>query len=295
MPQYPGYGYSEVGDPLLRVGTMATNNLTDGLRRIVSPDRGEAYFALALRLLAGYWFLHAGLTKILAAEPFSATGWLTGAAGGTVVGPITVWFGNNAAWFVNLAIPLGETAIGLGLLVGALTRLAAFFGAFLMAFFYLGNAGYSHGFVNGDLLGLLAFMGVAVIGAGSAYGIDALIANTRFARARPWVELVTSPADDLEPTLADRVALAVGGAFVVLGVVVMGVVETLVGTSNAVPVTEGGEVVAGTTLSPELRAGIIGLGLAIWAGYAAVRLVVTAFGGAEAITGSHAADYNTSD
>jgi len=295
VPQYRGQDYSETAAPCLHVATMTTKDVADGLGSVVSPTGGEAYWALALRLLAGYWFLHAGLTKLLAAEPFSASGWLTGAAGGTVVGPITVWFANNAAWFVDLAIPLGETLIGLGLLVGALTRLAAFFGAFLMAFFYLGNAGFGHGFVNGDLLGLLAFMGVAVLGAGSAYGIDALVANTRFARARPWVELVTSPADGPDPTVADRVAMAVGGAFVMLGIVVMGVVETLVGTPNAVPVTEGGEVVAGTTLSPELRAGIIGLGLAIWAGYAVLRLVVTALGGAEAITGGPAAEYNTSD
>ncbi len=274
---------------------MATERFANRLRSDVSPDGGEAYFALVLRLLAGYWFLHAGLTKVLAAEPFNATGWLTGAAGGTVVGPITVWFANNAAWFVNLAIPLGETLIGLGLLVGALTRLAAFFGAFLMAFFYLGNAGYGHGFVNGDLLGLLAFMGVAVLGAGSAYGVDALLANTRFARRRPWVELLTSPADDPEPTFADRIALVAGGAFVLLGIVVMGVVETLVGTPNAVPVTEGGEVIVGTTLSPELRAAIIGLGLAVWAGYAVLRLAITALRGTDTVVGNYAADYSTSD
>lgn len=81
----------------------------------------------------------------------------------------------------------------------------------------------------------------------------------------------------------------------VLGIVVMGVVETLVGTPNAVPVTEGGEVVAGTTLSPELRAGLVALGLAVGGGYAVLRLVVTAFGGSESLAGGPAADYNTSD
>lgn len=263
------------------------------LRTMVQPDGADGYFALVLRLMAGYWFLHAGLSKLLAAEPFSATGWLTGAAGGTVVGPVTVWFANNAAWFVDAAIPLGETLIGLGLLVGALTRLAAFFGAFLMAFFYLGNAGYAHGFVNGDLLGLLAFLGVAVLGAGQVYGVDAILANTRFAEAHPWVGLVTSPAEEPAPTTADRAALAVGGAFVGLGVVVMGVVETLVGTPNPVPVTEGGEVVAATTLSPELRAATVALGLAIWLAYAVARFLRTAVGGG-AIT-DRAAQYNTSD
>jgi thiosulfate dehydrogenase [quinone] large subunit len=52
-------------------------------------------------------------------------------------------------------IPVGETLIGLGLIVGGLVRLASFFGGVLMVFFYLGNASWSHGFVNGDLMGLL--------------------------------------------------------------------------------------------------------------------------------------------
>jgi thiosulfate dehydrogenase [quinone] large subunit len=272
---------------------MNRSTATNDLRSIVQPDGTASHFALVLRLLAGYWFLHAGLAKLLAAEPFSATGWLTGAAAGTVVGPVTVWFGNNAAWFVDAAIPLGETLIGLGLLVGALTRLAAFFGAFLMAFFYLGNAGYAHGFVNGDLLGLLAFLGVAVLGAGRAYGIDALIANSRFASSRPWVGLVTSPADEPAPTVADRAALGVGAALVGLGVVVMGVVETLVGTPNPVPVTEGGEVVAATTLSPELRAATVALGLGVWFVYAVARFLWTAAG--RDPTAGRQTGYSTSD
>ena len=75
-------------------------------------------------------------------------------------------------------VPVGETLIGLGLLVGALVRLAAFFGGILMTFFYLGNAAWSHGFVNSDLMGLLLFVTIGVLGAGRVLGLDALLERT---------------------------------------------------------------------------------------------------------------------
>ena len=51
------------------------------------------------------------------------------------------WMGSTP-WFVeivNVAVPFGQVAIGLGLIVGLLTRLAAFFGALVMFLFYFGN------------------------------------------------------------------------------------------------------------------------------------------------------------
>jgi thiosulfate dehydrogenase [quinone] large subunit len=64
----------------------------------------SAWFVLALRLMMGYAFLHSGVDKILGGS-FSAGGYLG-----------------------NVAVPWDEALIGIGLLVGGLTRLAAFFG-----------------------------------------------------------------------------------------------------------------------------------------------------------------------
>jgi len=86
--------------------------------------------------------------------------------------------------FTNFMIPLGETLIGLGLVVGGLVRLASFFGAFLMVFFYLGNASWSHGLVNGDLMGLMLFVTMGVLGAGRVLGIDSIIEDMDFADSR---------------------------------------------------------------------------------------------------------------
>ena len=139
------------------------------------------YWAAALRIVTGYWFLHAGVTKFafVAGEPFDASGWMLNATGGSPIHGFFVWAA-GMPWlveFTNFMVPV-ETLIGLGLLVGALVRLAAFFGGILMTFFYLGNAAWSHGFVNSDLMGLLLFVTIGVLGAGRVLGLDALLERT---------------------------------------------------------------------------------------------------------------------
>lgn len=154
-------------------------------------DAGSAatYLLLAVRLITGYWFLHAGWTKFafVAGEPFDATGYLANADS-----PIAWLFGFVAEtpWlleFTNVMIPLGEFLIGLGIILGALTRLAAFFGGFLMVLFYLGNADWAHGYVNGDLMGLLLFAIVGIFAAGRVVGVDGFIEDTEFVEQRPWL------------------------------------------------------------------------------------------------------------
>ncbi|TQQ83498.1 DoxX family protein [Halonotius terrestris] len=172
---------------------MTTNQTTTtglGLRRQFNDlGTGAGYTLLLVRLVTGYWFLHAGWTKFafVAGEPFTAAGYLANADS-----PIAWLFGFVAEtpWlleFTNFMIPIGEFMIGLGLIVGALTRLAAFFGGFLMVMFYLGNADWAHGYVNGDLLGLMMFAIVGVLAAGRVAGIDAVLEDTEFVEQRPWL------------------------------------------------------------------------------------------------------------
>jgi thiosulfate dehydrogenase [quinone] large subunit len=147
------------------------------------------YMTVVIRLITGYWFLNAGVGKfaVVSGEAFSAAGWL---ANGTAGSPIHGFFvfAAETPWllgFTNLAIPLGQTLIGLALIIGAFTRFAAFWGAFLMVFFYLGNADWAHGYVNGDLFGFLMFVMVAALAAGRILGLDAVIEKMEFVRQRP--------------------------------------------------------------------------------------------------------------
>ena len=147
-----------------------------------------AYWLVIMRLTVGWWFLHAGLDKFLA-WPFSADWFVGGAAAGTSLGPFVTLFSEGLPLaFVNIMVPVGQTLIGVGLIVGALTRLAAFFGAILMMFFYFINGetgGWAHGLVSGDLLGLLIFAMIATLGAGRVLGVDMFLARMEFFESHP--------------------------------------------------------------------------------------------------------------
>jgi thiosulfate dehydrogenase [quinone] large subunit len=132
----------------------------------------SAWFVLALRLMMGVAFLNAGLSKLLGAEPFSAYGYLANvvpANGGPFVDQF-LWMARSPAFlaFVDVAVPFGQVAIGLG-------RRAALFGAMMMAPFYVANWDIAHGYINGDFAYLLVFLAVAAFAADRILGFDAYI------------------------------------------------------------------------------------------------------------------------
>ena len=149
-----------------------------------------AYWLAILRVVTGFWMFHGGLTKLME-WPFSAEGYLLYASGGTVLEPVLVAFGNSAPLlaFTNVMIPVGEFLIGVGVMFGAFTRLASFFGAFLMAFFYFTNAGWGHGMSNGELAGTLMFVTLAIFGAGRVLGVDQYLEKMNWAQSR-WARLI---------------------------------------------------------------------------------------------------------
>lgn len=162
-----------------------------------------AYWTVFLRLVVGWWFLHAGLTKYAwypGGEAFSSKGWLAGQFPMGPEGPMVAvarpdWLraffdiAVSSATLLAISdfmIPFGEVLIGLGLIVGGFVRLASFFGALLLFFFYFGNPGdLAHGFVNGNLLGIFLFIGMIVWGAGRVYGLDAILERTTIVKNHP--------------------------------------------------------------------------------------------------------------
>jgi len=150
----------------------------------------SVWFILALRLMMGLAFFQSGLDKVLSGS-FSAGGYLMNApqANGSPVAGLFEAMGSSQLFldFVNVAVPWGELLIGLGLLVGGLTRLAAFWGAFMMLMFYLGNWSVSHGYINGDFAYMLVFLAVAAFGAGRILGVDQYLEQYEL-DGRPLVE-----------------------------------------------------------------------------------------------------------
>jgi uncharacterized membrane protein YphA (DoxX/SURF4 family) len=131
-----------------------------------------ALFALRLAL---------GLSMLQVAYKLMRGGWngWTSAGAllpGVVQGPIgnvyTALWGNQ---FVLWLIILGTAAIGLALVAGFLTRLAALAGTLIMLSFYTACLPPTTGWFDVQIIAIFAFFALASVGAGHIWGIDSML------------------------------------------------------------------------------------------------------------------------
>lgn len=160
---------------------MATNQLEHTIGGITlggRPHGTSVWVVLALRVIAGIAFVQNGLGKVLGG--FDAQGYLLGAEASPISG-FLAWIAATppALEAVNVLVAWGELLIGLGLLVGFLTRLAAISGVLMMVLFYLGNWSIATEgtLVTEPLLYLLVFLALATFGAGRILGLDRIVEN----------------------------------------------------------------------------------------------------------------------
>ena len=153
--------------------------------RFLFGNTRAGLFWLPIRLFVGFTWLEAGYHK------FSGTGWMDGGAAlkGFWTAAVAVpekgspaitydWYrsfiqtllDNQAyTWFAPL-IAFGEMAVGLGLLLGALTGIAAFFGALMNMSFLLAGSASSNPVMFTLAIGLMLAWKVA-----GYYGLDRYI------------------------------------------------------------------------------------------------------------------------
>ena len=155
-----------------------------------------------LRVGVGIIFLWAGLEKLMAPEPFSATGFLEFATGGSLGWPFvtgevaegTVFNPTHGFWVglaanesvmtvIDVLVPWGQLGIGIGLIVGLLTRFSAAMGTLMMLFFFVAAWDFEFGIVNQHLTYALVTAFLGLIGAGNFYGLDGMVGES----APPWV------------------------------------------------------------------------------------------------------------
>lgn len=147
--------------------------------------RGNRYAAMMLtmiRLYVGWEWMTAGWHKIAGAKPFDATGYLKGAIAKPVLesGTTDMVYANYVAFLksfalpnvgiFNVMVPWGELLVGLGLILGALTTTAIFFGL-LMNFMYMFAGTVS----SNPWLMLLGFFIIAAGANAGKFGVDHLI------------------------------------------------------------------------------------------------------------------------
>jgi thiosulfate dehydrogenase [quinone] large subunit len=153
-----------------------------GFARFLFNNSRAGLFWLPIRLFVGFAWLDAGWHKITDPEWTSAGAALRAywerAAAIPEQGrpPITYeWYrdfidtllaGNHETWFAWVVM-IGELAIGLGLILGALTGVAAFFGAFMNMSFLLAGSASTNPIMFTLAVGLILAWKVA-----GYYGVD---------------------------------------------------------------------------------------------------------------------------
>ncbi len=159
-----------------------------------------------LRIGVGIIFLWAGLEKVLAPEAFSAAGFLQFGTGGSLGWPFisgevaegTVFNPTQAFWVglaandtamsvINVLVPYGQIGIGIGLILGLLTRFSATMGALMMLFFFIAAWDFGFGVVNQHLTYALVTAFIGLIGAGNYYGLDRTVGESVGGWARRWL------------------------------------------------------------------------------------------------------------
>jgi len=135
---------------LLSQTPAATQIPEPPIARFLFADTRMAWFWVVVRVYVGWQWLEAGLEK------FESPAWIGGKAGTALTGfvngalgktagahpDVTGWYANILQGFVlpnavvfSYLVTFGEILIGLGLIFGCLTGVAAFFGSFMNANF----------------------------------------------------------------------------------------------------------------------------------------------------------------
>lgn len=140
------------------------------------------YAMLALRLALGWLYFYAGLVKVL--EPgWTAAGYLKGS-----VGPFASVFVSMAGSpLVDFLFKWGLVLIGLAIILGLLTRLAAFWGVVITLLIYFTKFPPKLGLVEEHIIYIAAFVVMAATGAGRVFGIDGTAFMRKLAEKARWL------------------------------------------------------------------------------------------------------------
>jgi thiosulfate dehydrogenase [quinone] large subunit len=159
-------------------------------------EKAIGYAIVGLRIVMGWILFQGGISKVL--DPsWTAAGFLTHLPEGN---PFVGFFGAMAGnGLIDMLNAWGLTLTGLGLILGALTRFNAFWGAVMMMFYWMASLtggllqGFplEHGyFVDDHLVYAVLLFGLGAIGAGRILGVDGLLEKVQFVREHPTVKYV---------------------------------------------------------------------------------------------------------
>lgn len=164
-------------------------------------ERWLGYAVVSLRVVMGWTLFQGGVTKLftyLDASPennWTAAGYLANAIpdGNPLTG---VWTSMAGSPLIDGLVMWGLTLTGIGLILGALVRWNAFWGAVMMLLFWaaslhgglLAGLPLAHGWVVDDHMVYAALLfGLGAFGAGRILGLDASLEQTAVVENNPWL------------------------------------------------------------------------------------------------------------
>lgn len=150
-----------------------------GRFRSGSTPQSAGWALLPLRVFLGFTVLYAGLSKLFDrnyldnASPLGVHAQMVGAAVTSPIGPL-VSFSAHYSTVTGLAIAFGEAAVGLGVLLGLFTRLAALGGVVLAVSFFLTVSWTTRPYYYGADIGFaFAWTPLLISGDGGLYSLTA--------------------------------------------------------------------------------------------------------------------------
>ncbi len=155
-----------------------------------SYSGSQVTLLVVLRILIGWHFLYEGVTKLLNPS-WSSLGYLADSKG-IFADMFQNWASNpNAVRTIDFMNEWGLTLVGLGLIMGCLTRISIFGGIVMLGFYYLSHppmVGYKYAlpsegsylWVNKNLIEIFALAVLYVFPTHQIVGIDRLIFSKKY-------------------------------------------------------------------------------------------------------------------
>jgi thiosulfate dehydrogenase [quinone] large subunit len=157
-------------------------------------DHWVGYSLLAMRIGMGWILLQGGLTKLVNPS-WTAAGYLTNVpAGNPFMNYWSLMAGNP---IVDQLVIWGLILTGLGLIVGAFTRLTVFSASTMMMLFWASSleGGLLQGFpvahgwlVDSHIVYVILMVAAAEFGAGRILGVDRYLENTELVKNNSWLK-----------------------------------------------------------------------------------------------------------
>jgi thiosulfate dehydrogenase [quinone] large subunit len=142
-----------------------------------------------LRVLIGWHFLYAGLTKVL--NPgWSAEGFLLNAVPeGNPVPGLWTTLASDWLWLIDPLNAWGLTLVGLALIVGVAVRWSAFWGSVMMLFYWLAALPLANSILIDDhVIYVAVLFGLGAFGAGRYYGVDEYLEEYSVVQNNSWLK-----------------------------------------------------------------------------------------------------------